>query len=276
MNIWNIAGLWDTHCHMSYPDLIKSIDEIVEKSKTHLNGVIDIPVDIETSENILRNDKYPEFVKNVVGIDPECLIPGSELFKENANDSWVEKSLESLENLINGQKTKIIGIGECGIDYYWLEQNKQLSESEKQKSKDLQKKLFEGQLSLGEKYKLPLSIHSRNAENECLEIVKNFDCRGTFHSFTGNLETAKNILDAGWSLGVNGIITFKNANDLRSIYKNIIGKISWDISPDDLYEKGIFFETDAPFLSPDGKRGEINSPENVKIIFDYFVKFLNQ
>jgi TatD DNase family protein len=125
-------------------------------------------------------------------------------------------------------------------------------------------------LELGEESGLPLSVHSRAAEERCLEIVKTYPAaRGIFHSFTGDYVTAKKILDAGWALGVNGIVTYKNAVVLREMYKNILGEISTDWSPGDFYSKGIYFETDAPFLTPLGSKSGRNEPANINKIYEY-------
>jgi len=197
------------------------------------------------------------------------------LYKKVDNiDVWIEQHLATLEDLITTNKELVIGIGETGIDLHHIKVAG-AGEEEINESKRIQTILFEKQLQLAEKYNLFVSIHSRGAESYCLDVVKNFNVKAIFHSFTGDFNTAQAILDHGCALGVNGIVTFKNSHDLKLIYKTLIGKLpEGEISPDFFYKKGIFFETDAPFLAPDGKRGEINEPANIKVIFDKFVEEL--
>jgi len=268
--------LFDSHAHLGFPGYKKSTQDLINDAKdSNVEEVFDVAVDIESSkDNIERAKKY-ESSKALVGIDPEALIPGSELYKKVDNiDVWIEQHLATLEDLITTNKELVIGIGETGIDLHHIKVAG-AGEEEINESKRIQTILFEKQLQLAEKYNLFVSIHSRGAESYCLDVVKNFNVKAIFHSFTGDFNTAQAILDHGCALGVNGIVTFKNSHDLKLIYKTLIGKLpEGEISPDFFYKKGIFFETDAPFLAPDGKRGEINEPANIKVIFDKFVEEL--
>lgn len=264
-------GLFDSHCHLE-----GNIEQVMGKSRQHgVSGVFNAAIDIKTSKNgVLLAQKYPDYIKTFIGIDPQVFIPNHEFFLGfHYSDNQVEDFGRQLEEIYSSAKEAVIGIGETGMDFYWI---KDLDQESQQKSKSLQLKLYEVHLQLATQLKLPLTIHSRGAEKECLEvIVKNtLSVKGIFHSFTGNYEIAKAILDSGNGLGVNGIITFKNANDLRDVYKKIVGKLTGEESPEFFYQKGIFFETDSPFLAPEGKRGETNYPYNVKDIFEFFVNYL--
>jgi TatD DNase family protein len=219
-----------------------------------------------------------------VGIDPDLLIPGNKSFAENIQKptSYWEEQIESLRKLISENKNYVVAIGETGMDAYWLEREMKEGKVDfatTKKSIQVQEELFRMHLQLASEVDLPLSIHSRAAEPACLEIIGNFSAArisGVFHSYTGDYETAVKILDAGWALGVNGIITFKNAEDLREMYRKIIGKVTSDLTPADLYSKGIYLETDAPYLAPEGKRGERNNPGNVSQIFTDFIEALKK
>ena len=264
--------LFDSHTHLGFDGYKNNIDDLINNAvKSNVDELFDVSVDIKSSkENIDRAKKHSQ-VKTLVGIDPEIVIPGSEMYKEVDNiDVWIEQEIATLEKLIVDNQELVIGIGETGIDLHHLRVSG-VSEAEIEKSKRIQTKLYEEQLKLAEKYNLFLSIHSRGAEAYCLDVVKKYDVKAIFHSYTGDFNTAKAILEHGCALGVNGIITFKNSHDLRHTYKVLIGKLPEDVTPNFFYQKGIFFETDAPFLAPDGKRGEINESANIKIIFDKFV-----
>ncbi len=268
--------LFDSHTHLGFPGYKKSTDEIIQNAENNgVHELFDVSVDLESSKDNLERAKKFESVKALVGIDPEAVIPGSELYKKVDNiEEWIEQHIATLDELITTEKNYINGIGETGIDLHHI-RVAGASEAEIEESKRIQTILFEKQLKLAEKYNLFLSIHSRGAESYCLDVVKKYDVKAIFHSYTGDFNTAQEILEHGCGLGVNGIVTFKNSYDLKLIYKTLIGKLpEGEVKPEFFYKKGIFFETDAPFLAPDGKRGEINESANIKVIFDKFVNDL--
>lgn len=269
------VGLYDSHCHLAFREYPLSTERIVEISKengikTLLNVSTDIESSMKTKDLFNSSNKY---IKSFIGVDPQEVIPNPEHFMGlDLGDSDFKAIKEQLREIYLNNKDSVVGIGETGMDYYWL---KELDLPTQEKSKGLQKKLFILHLELSEEYKLPLTIHSRGAENECLKLLDSV-CKNTkaiFHSFTGSYEVAKHIIDSGHGLGVNGIFTFKNAQNLRETYSKLLGKVS-DTNPEYFYKKGIFFETDAPFLAPEGKRGEINYPYNVKEVFKIFLEYI--
>lgn len=270
----NITGLFDSHAHVnsSYTKE-ETLYLLIQRSKDcGISHIFDISTNIEsTKQSISLSKKSNGYISSFVGIDPEYSIPGSELFKEiNLTLREVEELQDTLDKYITINKEYISGIGETGIDNYWIQQ-KGLSESDSKASIKSQSLLFQMHLDLAKKHDLPVSIHSRAAEEMCIRVVRNHSAVGIFHSFTGNYETAKKVVDLGWGLGINGIITFKNAEELRNTYKKLLGKVSLDWSPEDFYKKGIFFETDSPYLAPEPHRGEKNEPAFLKNIFDYVV-----
>lgn len=270
MKIYNISGLFDTHAHLTYSDLSRNIDQIVQNAKTNgLSGIYNMSTELDNCQQTIdQAKKYPGFIYSFVGIDPEVFIPESEYFHGfNLGEDWFENSHKTLENLIEQNKEFIAGIGETGMDLYWLK-SKKADELIIQKSQELQERLFRLHLELAQKYNLPLSIHSRGAEERCLEIVKGYSVKAVFHCYTGELETAKKIMDSGNGIGLGGIFTFKNASNVRNMFLELFKYIGEFKTIDDLYEKGIYLETDSPFLAPEGKRGEMNKPENVKLIWE--------
>ena len=115
-----------------------------------------------------------------------------------------------------------------------------------------QKELFIYQLDLATKYDLPVVIHSRDATQDTIDILKQYNLKGDIHCFSGSLETAKIYINMGYYLGIGGVVTFKNSN----LYKVII-----EIGIDN-----IILETDSPYLSPEPLRGTKNSSKNIPII----------
>lgn len=273
--------LFDSHSHISSSEYEKDIDEIVKDAKdSKLGAVIDVSVDLNyAKKSIALSKQKKNFVYTLIGVDPEVFIPGSPLFVGlNQKSSWFEERKNELRKLFEENPEQIIGIGESGIDHYHNQFNydgDRISKSDLNLSSEMQRKLFEMHLELAQELNLPMSIHSRKAEKLCVDIVSGFNVRGIFHSFTGNFEEAKAVLDIGWGLGINGIITFKNASDLRDLYKRLLGNINPDTPIEFFYEKGFYFETDSPYLSPEGKRGERNVPANVNIVYDTFRKILS-
>ncbi len=138
----------------------------------------------------------------------------------------------------NAHEPSVIAIGEIGLDYYYNHSDKQT-----------QLKNFERQLELAKQLYLPVEIHTRDAEDDTIEILKKYQgsVRGIIHCFTGSEKLAFACLDLGMNISISGVVTFKNAHDLRETVK----KIPLD---------RMHVETDAPFLAPVPQRGKSNTP----------------
>ena len=136
---------------------------------------------------------------------------------------------------------KNMAIGEVGLDFHY-----------DFASRANQVAVFKRQIAIAREQKMPLVIHSRNAEAEVLQILadENFDLPVVFHCFTGSLIAATEIVRRGYSISVSGIVTFKKADALRQIVEMIP-------------LPQLFSETDSPYLAPEPKRGEVNTPLNV-------------
>lgn len=219
----------DTHCHL-FQEYYEDIDKIIDLAKE--NGVARMIVagcDGKSNKEVLdlvgKNSIY-----GVLGIHPE------EIHSSTLLDMGFIK-----ENLGH---SKIIGIGEIGLDYHYDKENK-----------EEQKKLFEAQLGLAEEYHLPVVVHSREATQDTIECLKKYRVKGVIHSFSGSLETAKIYIKMGFLLGINGVITFKNCN-LKEVIKEI-----------DLHN--IVLETDSPYLAPVPFRGKQNDPSKIKTIAEF-------
>ena len=151
-------------------------------------------------------------------------------------DGYSLDDIKFIENNISNKK--IVAIGEIGLDYHYTKENK-----------DEQIKLFEMQLSLAQKYDIPVIVHSRDATEDTINSLKKFNCKGVIHSFSGSLETARIYIKMGYMIGVNGVITFKNSK-----IKDVIKEVGFE---------HIVLETDSPYLTPEPFRGKQNNPGHV-------------
>lgn len=260
--------LFDSHTHLLGIPEGQLAQTITRAKENEVKYIVDVAVDLETSRNtILNHSKYNRIIFPTVGIDPEVVVPGSDLFDKKIDEKRIDQLISELDSLVSENKEDILMIGECGLDYYWIEKQ-DLSKEEKERSKHLQKKLFIGQLEISSKYNLPLTMHHRDSLDDCLEFINEsgLDLFGIFHSFTGSISDAMNIFQNGFAIGINGIITYKSAHDLRACVREVSGQIN---APFDLYKKNIFLETDAPFLQPRGSKTKINESSNIKLIYDF-------
>jgi len=214
----------DSHCHL-YSEYYENIDEIINLSKNNnICRYINNGCNNVTNKEVLDLINKYENMYGTLGIHPESV------------DTYKPEDIEFIEkNLLN---KKVVAIGEIGLDYYYTKENK-----------DRQKELFEIQLKLAEKYNIPVVIHSREATMDTINILKKYKVRGIIHSFSGSLETAKEYIKLGYLIGVNGVITFKNAN-VKEIIKNIP-------------LEHIVLETDSPYLTPVPYRGKQNNPSHI-------------
>jgi len=223
----------DTHCHI-FSEYYENIDEILKQANNvGITRVINNGCDHKSNKEVLELiKKYPNMY-GAIGIHPEVV------------DTYQKSDLEFLENHL--KEKKIVAIGEIGLDYYYTKENK-----------EAQIKLFESQVKLAEKYHMPVIIHSREATEDTINILKKYKVTGVIHSFSGSLETAKIYIKMGFLLGINGVITFKNAK-LKEVIKEI-------------ELKHIVFETDSPYLTPEPYRGTKNEPARVSNIVDFVCK----
>ena len=227
----------DFHAHLDDEKILPFLDEIIKRAKdAGVRLIISPSVNLNSALKIIEISKKFENVLPMIGIHP------SEV--DNLNN----KDLYQLEDFI--KKEKIIGIGEIGLDYtYKTDKNKQ-------------KEIFEKQLQLAEKYKLPVVLHIRETFNDIFKILKNFKVAPIWHSCTGNLEEVEKFLEIGGFISFSGIITFKNANRLREVVK---------IVP----LERIFLETDSPYLTPEPYRGKINEPAYIKFVYQKVAEIKN-
>lgn len=219
----------DTHCHL-FREYYEDIEEILKLAKENqVNRMIVAGCDAKSNEEVLSLLNHEE-IYGAIGIHPEDV------------ENYQSSDLEFIEK--NLSHSKIIAIGEIGLDYHYGKENR-LRQIE----------LFEAQLALAEKYNIPVVVHSREATQDTIECLRKYKVKGVIHSFNGSLETANIYIKMGFLLGVNGVITFKNCN-----LKDVINSI-------DLHS--IVLETDSPYLTPVPFRGKRNDPSKVAVVVDF-------
>lgn len=267
--------LIDTHCHLNDPAFDVDRAEVVEQAgAAGVRGIVDVAVDLASSRRAIENAKqFPGFVFAAVGIDPQLLVHGDPMFSHELFNSDLQAEEAELSELIEQNLEYIAMIGEAGIDNHWMAKavhEGRLIQELADQSLEKQKALFELHLRLGAKYNLPLSVHSRGAEDLCIEMVEVFNeanaggsAKGIFHCFTGAQAQARRIIGLGWGVGLGGMVTFKSENPQKAILRELLAdkplNKDEDI-PQQLYSRGIYLETDAPYLAPEPHRGTRNEP----------------
>tara|TARA_Y100001958_G_C21181273_1_gene511092 strand:- start:247 stop:1032 length:786 start_codon:yes stop_codon:yes gene_type:complete len=222
----------DSHCHLYYEPFINNLKKTIDECKSNnVKRFLSISVDFETSlKNIEISKKFNE-IYCTVGLHPNNVLNG-------------RKDLNKILNLYS-TNTKIIGIGEAGIDLYRSKNNLAI-----------QIECFEKQIEFCIKKDIPIIVHSRNSENETIDVLKKYknkNLKFILHCFSGSERFAKKCLELNGLISFGGIITFKNSHDLVEICKVIpLNKL--------------LVETDSPFLSPHPFRGKVNHPQNTSLV----------
>lgn len=225
----------DTHCHI-FKNYYDDIENIIKQAQAaNITKMINNGTDYESNLEVLElHENYPNLYP-ALGFHPECL------------DNFSQNQLDLIEDNID----EIVAIGEIGLDYHYDDYDK-----------EKQINLFEEQLKIAEKYNKPVIVHTRDALEDTISILKKYPkVKGVIHCFTGSLETANIFIKMGYKLGFGGVTTFKNAK-----IKEVIKKID---------KSAILLETDSPYLTPEPNRGKTNEPSNIYYIADFISKELN-
>ncbi|MDR1877893.1 MAG: TatD family hydrolase [Flavobacteriaceae bacterium] len=227
--------LIDTHTHL-YSELFdEDRDEMIQRAMKVGVERFYLP-SINSSyypEMVKLKNKYPEAVFLMMGLHPCDVKPDT--YEEEL--AFVEKKLT---------EESFVAIGEIGLDLYW-----------DTSTLAIQKQAFRQQIQRAKEYKLPIVIHVRDAFEETLEILreeKSSEMYGIFHCFTGTPEQGKEAIRLGFSLGIGGVVTFKN------------GKIDRFLKEIPL--EHIVLETDSPYLAPVPYRGKRNESAYIKLVAD--------
>ncbi len=226
----------DTHCHI-YKEYYNDISETLNNAqKCGITRFINNGSDTKSNQEVLKLIDTYQNMYGALGIHPESA------------DTYKESDLTFIKDNLN--HPKVIAIGEIGLDYHYTKENK-----------EAQINLFETQLKLAETYNLPVIIHSREATEDTINSLKKYKVTGVIHSFSGSFETAQIYLKMGFSLGINGVITFKSSK-LKEVIKNIP-------------LENIILETDSPYLTPEPYRGTPNEPARILEIAKFIANLKN-
>jgi len=221
----------DSHCHINFPELNEKIDQVLNNMKNHhISHALCVSVTLDKIDEILSlANKYSNIYASV-GVHPDY-----ENIEEPDIDTLYRYSKEK----------KVVAIGETGLDYFRLKGD--LS---------WQRERFRTHIRAAIKSSLPLIVHTRNAQEDTIKIMREEGAdstTGVMHCFTESYEMAKQAIDLGFYISFSGIITFKNAESLRETVKK-------------LPIENILIETDSPYLTPVPNRGKLNEPSNVRYV----------
>jgi len=229
--------LFDSHAHYDDEKFDQDREEIIQKIyDSGVEKFISAGYSLESSKRAIDlADKY-EFIYTTVGISPNDV---KQTLEETIED------IKKLEDIITRKENdKIVGIGEIGLDYYWNKENK-----------EIQKQAFIMQIELANRLNLPITIHTREAVSDTLEILKQHPVqqKGVFHCCPLNRELVKEALKLGFYISFAGPVTFKNSKNAQEIVEMV---------PNDR----MLIETDSPYLAPEPVRGTRNDSRNVRYI----------
>ena len=249
--------LFDTHAHYNDEKFDNDRKQVIQDIyNSNVTMLVNAGYSVESSIKGVEIAKDYDWMFNIVGVSPNDIAESiDEIDKQISNiEKLVKKDQNIVEdvesdtaeslNIVNNNR-KIVAIGEIGLDYYWNKENK-----------DLQRYAFIKQIELANKYNLPIVIHTREAVDDTIDILKNKIepiKKGIFHCCPLNRELVKQGLRMGFYISFAGPITFKNSKNADEMI---------NLVPTDR----ILIETDSPYLAPEPVRGTRNDPRNVRFI----------
>jgi TatD DNase family protein len=233
----------DSHCHLNFPELMGQLDVIRQAMHdAQVTRALCICTTLEDFDEVHQLAMAHDNMWATVGVHPD-------------NEGVQEPQLQDL--LASAARPKVVAIGETGLDYYQMEERKggrSVADMEWQRDR------FRTHIRAARQTQLPLVIHTRQASDDTVAILKEEgetggagSAGGVFHCFTESLSVARAALDLGFYISLSGILTFKSAADLREVAKFV---------PDDR----LLIETDSPYLAPVPYRGKLNNPSYVPLV----------
>ena len=216
----------DSHCHLDHEPLISDLSNVIKRSKdVGIEKLLTISTSFKSFARVKELIKMDDIIYGTIGIHPH---------ESSTNIITSKQIIDGLS-----ENSKIIGIGETGLDFYYnnSKKNKQIVSFEKHIEASIQANI-------------PLIVHSRDAEKETFEILNNYKNKNLkilMHCFTGSKEFSEKLMTLNSFFSASGIITFKNSFDLQNTFKSVP-------------INNILIETDSPFLAPVPKRGKKNEP----------------
>jgi TatD DNase family protein len=268
----------DSHAHLTIEPISENVETALERFK-NVGGkyLLNVSYNPESCVSVISqhhkfSSKYPQTVLTGLGLHPECF---SEFASENFDIyEKTNKTVEMVEQSIEENRDIISAIGETGLDYYHIFKDSSIEASVRDEIIEAQKISFKRHLEIALKMNKPVTIHTRDLSGEsmCIEdtlsIVSQIgkgNLKGSFHSYTGEPKYIKDILDLGFHIGINGIVTYPSAQNIRDMVVEI---------PEDR----ILVETDCPLLPPQSvrqnRKAEIRygQPSDIKEILEYISK----
>ena len=232
--------LVDSHCHLDFPELVNRIDQVIESmKKARVEAALCIGVSLEGLPNVLALAEAHENLFATVGVHPEQHDCG-------------EPDVDTLVRLAGHRR--VLGIGETGLDYYWHKDKP-----------EWQRDRFRVHVRAARACSKPLIIHTREAAEDTLRIMREEGADavgGVMHCFTETQAVADDALSQGFYLSFSGIVTFKNARQIKEVARS---------TP----IERILVETDAPFLAPVPYRGKVNEPAYVRNVAEEIASLKN-
>ena len=227
--------IFDTHCHLNSEELYERLDEILENAKkVGVDKFLVVGWDKQSSFKAVEIAHRYEGIYAAIGFHPTDIDGVSE---EDYNETMA---------LVDDPK--VVAIGEIGLDYHWVKDPEQ---------REKQKEWFIKQINFANEHKKPISIHNREAFEDCLKILKEHrpQYSGVVHCYSGSVELLRDVLDLGLYIGLDGPLTFTNAKTPKEVCEEVP-------------LNRLLVETDSPYLSPHPLRGTVNEPKNIALVID--------
>lgn len=233
--------IFDTHTHYDDEAFDHDRRELLLGMKGNgIGTIVNVGASIESSKTTLALSQEYSFIYAAIGVHPsETEELNEELF------DWLKETARGHSVRSGG---KVVAIGEIGLDYYW--------NNEDEPDRRMQKKWFERQIELAKEVRLPIIVHSREAAKDTYDIMAAAhagEAGGIVHCYSYSRELARDFLNMGFSFGIGGVLTFKNARKLKEVVEY-------------LPLESILLETDCPYLAPVPNRGKRNSSLNLPYV----------
>jgi TatD DNase family protein len=227
--------IFDTHCHLNSEELYNRLDEVLDAAyKVGVDKFLVIGWDKASSLLAVEMAHKYKNIYAAIGFHPTDI--------DGVSDEDYNEVMSHVED------PKVVAIGEIGLDYHWVKDIEQ---------RNKQKEWFVKQINFANLHKKPISIHNREAFEDCLKILKEHKplYGGVMHCYSGSVELLKDVLDLGLYIGLDGPLTFTNAKTPKEVCEAV---------PLDR----LLVETDSPYLSPHPLRGTVNEPKNIALVID--------
>ena len=245
----------DTHCHIDDPQYAEGLDAfLTEQRQDGVEAILVPGVDASSVKDVLTVcDRYPDYLFPALGLHPE-----------NVKEDWQEQlqilkaavdarmsQLSTDNRQLSTANSNLVAIGEIGLDYHW-----------DITYKEQQHEALREQMRWAEQYHLPVMIHSRDATEDTLNILREFPTvKGVMHCFSGSHEVAEQVVKMGYMLGIGGVITFKNCK----LAEHLVG----------IPLERLVLETDAPYMAPVPYRGKRNESRWMRYVMERLAQVYN-